>query len=219
MIDHSSELTLNIATPVGKKFRCNTTFIGIHSNAYILTELPSSDGGNTRTFFQPGFWCNVKAISHRGEGAFIYFRSQILHVLNKPVPLAIMSIPEGVKLTPLRKEARYQVKLPGAVQFDNSKIECEIRDLSKSGCCFSTSLLAKSLYEGDYATLILRQGNLEVSVEGKICNIQRNSPHRIDHGFELTDKGKVSIRPLLELLNVNGTKIILDHHPTQQEDT
>lgn len=124
--------------------------------------------------------------------------------------MAVMSIPEGVKLTPLRKEARYQIKLPGFIQFDNSKVECEIRDLSKSGCCFSTALLVKKLYEGDYAIILLKLGAQEIRVEGKICNIQRNTPHRIDHGFELTDKGKASIRPLLEHLDINGTKIILD---------
>lgn len=40
MVEHSSELTLSITTPVGTKFQCKTSFIGTYSHSHLLVEIP-----------------------------------------------------------------------------------------------------------------------------------------------------------------------------------
>lgn len=86
MVEHSSELTLSITTPVGTKFVCRTPFIGTHTDKFLLVEMPKISADDLQYFFQEGFWMNIRAISPRGEGALIHFRSQLMHILQVPVP-------------------------------------------------------------------------------------------------------------------------------------
>ncbi|KOO12242.1 cation tolerance protein CutA, partial [Vibrio xuii] len=77
MIEHGGEFTMGITTPVGMTFRCKTAFIGTHSDSIILAELPKVSDNDLNFYFQEGFWSTVRAISPRGEGAVIQFRSQL----------------------------------------------------------------------------------------------------------------------------------------------
>ncbi|RQW64924.1 flagellar brake protein [Vibrio viridaestus] len=212
LIEHGSELVLNITAPVGTKFNCKTAFIGTHSDSYILAEIPNISGDDFDYFFQEGFWTNVRAISPRGEGALVHFRSQLLHVIDDPIPLALFSIPNTMQITQLRKEPRYEVQLFGRASLGNHKMECEIRDLSRSGCRFFTPPLGKTYLVGDVITIDVftdqRAHSLFGSVEGKICNVQR-SVHYARYGLEFNDNGKESVKHLLNKLRFNGTKLTL----------
>jgi len=130
MVEHSSELKLNITTPVGTKFICRTPFIGTHSDRYLSAEIPNISSEDMDFYFQEGFWINIRALSTRGEGAMIHFRSQLLHVIQEPIPFVMLSIPNTMQVTQLRKEPRYEVNLPGKVLAEEHKANCEVRDLS-----------------------------------------------------------------------------------------
>ncbi|MDF4956982.1 flagellar brake domain-containing protein, partial [Vibrio parahaemolyticus] len=81
MVEHGSEVSLNVTTPVGTKFITTSTFVGCHSNNTALIEVPTTSDEDLKFSFQAGFWINVKAYSHRGEGAVIPFRAQLQHRL------------------------------------------------------------------------------------------------------------------------------------------
>ncbi|WP_165313276.1 flagellar brake protein [Vibrio ziniensis] len=213
MVEHSSELKLNITTPVGTKFICKTPFIGTHSDTYLLIEIPNISASDMSFYFQEGFWINIRAISSRGEGAMIHFRSQLLHVVQEPIPLAMLSIPSSMQVTQLRKEPRFEVNLPGKVICGEHRANGEIRDLSKSGCRFIAPPVGRTYQVGEMVAIEIfadqRGSKVFAPLTGKICNLQR-STHYARYGMEFNEQGQKNAKNLLSQLKFNGTKLTLN---------
>lgn len=212
MVSHGSELTINLTTPVGIKYMGKTKFVGTHSDNFILLEIPQISEEDQDYFFQEGFWMNVRAISQKGEGAMIYFRSQIMHILKEPVPLIMISIPGMMKVNQLRKEPRYDVNLRAHALIGEMRVECEVRDLSKGGCRFITSPLAKRYNVGEEVTIhIAAPNNSKVQLlplYGTICNLQ-SSMHYAKYGLKFSDTGQSNVKSLLSMLKFDGVKLTL----------
>jgi hypothetical protein len=212
LVEHGSELTINIRTPVGTKFVCQTTLIGTHTDNYILTEIPNISSDDFGYFFQKGFWSNLRAISPRGEGAVVYFRSQLLHIIQEPVPIALFSVPSTMQVTRLRKEPRFEVNLTGKAISRDHKIDCEIRDISRSGCRFVTSPLGTPYQVEDNVSIQLLIANTNFTfgdLDGHICNVQR-STHYARYGLEFSESGRINAADLLNKLKFTGTKLTLN---------
>jgi len=212
MIEHGSELTLNVSTPVGTKFLATTKFIGTHSDNCILIEVPEISSDDLGFFFQEGFWMTARAYSLRGEGALIHFRSQIHHTVGEPFPIIVLSTPSTMQVTQLRKETRYEVNLSSRVIFDDQRMNCEIRDLSKSGCRFVTSPTSRTIQVADRVSIEITpenyNGPLIPPLRGIVCNLQR-STHYARYGVEFDDIGKANAKNLLSKLKFDGTKLRL----------
>jgi c-di-GMP-binding flagellar brake protein YcgR len=212
MISHGSELTINITTPVGIKYMGKTRFIGSHSDRLLLLEIPEVSEDDQQYFFQEGFWLNIRAISQRGEGAIIKFRSQIMHITDQPLPMVMISIPGVMNVHQLRKEPRYDVNLRARAYVADKKLECEIRDLSRGGCRFITNPLAKHFDVGDKISIEVITGknsNIKLlPLEGQVCNLQ-SSVHYAKYGMQFDDIGCANVKTLLGHLKFNGTKLSL----------
>ncbi|SON52507.1 flagellar brake protein [Vibrio tapetis] len=212
MVSHSSDLTINITTPVGIKYQGTTSFIGTHGSDYILLEMPEMSDEDHEYFLQEGFWMNIRAISPRGEGALLYFRSQILHIIETPVQMMLISIPSTIKVLQLRKEPRYDVALSAVIYCNEHKVEAEVRDLSKGGCRVETSPLVRTFQVNDTirVELVVRtKTNVSLPVlTGKICNLQR-SKHNAKYGLVFDDPGKEGVKKLLACLKFDGSKLAL----------
>lgn len=213
LIEHGSELTLSMSTPVGTKFVCHSALIGIHSQHFFLAEMPQISNQDLEYFFQEGFWSNIRAISPRGEGAIVVFRSQLIHIIHHPVPMALFSIPSTMQVTQLRREPRFDVNLTGKAISEKNKLDCEIRDISRNGCRFLTSPLGKTYEVGEIIAIqLVIQSSFELELdelEGRVCNIQR-STHYARYGLEFTDRGKMNAAHLLSNLKFTGTKLTLN---------
>ncbi|CAM3132369.1 PilZ domain-containing protein [Vibrio neptunius] len=212
MLEHGGELTMGITTPVGTTFRCKSTFIGTHSVNLVLAELPKISDDDLDFFFQSGFWTAVRAISHRGEGAIVHFRSQIEHVLTEPIPMVALTIPHTMQVTQLRKEPRYDVNLDARVNASTHKLDCQIRDLSKSGCRFITAPLSRAFQVGDEIALEIKsstgKSNQFEPLFGKICNLQ-SSLHYARYGVQFDEAGTINAKHLLANLKFDGSKLTL----------
>lgn len=212
MVEHGGELTISITTPVGRTFRCKTAFIGTHSDSMILAELPKVSDEDLNFYFQEGFWTTVRAISPRGEGAIIHFRSQLQHILKEPMPLVMMSVPKDMQVSQLRKEPRFDVNLEAKASTENRKMDCEIRDLSKSGCRFFAPPLSRPFQVGDDIELIVQVRNgKQIQFEplfGTVCNLQR-SMHYARYGVQFNEMGRNNAKTLLSHLKFDGTKLAL----------
>ncbi|PMH43143.1 cation tolerance protein CutA [Vibrio sp. 10N.286.49.B3] len=211
MIEHSSEMTLNVTTPVGIKFITATKFIGVHSSGSILIETPNISDDDFSFYFQPGFWIKVKAFCYRGEGAVVQFRSQLQHSISEPLPMLMLSIPANMQIAQLRKETRYNVNLSAKASFDGNSIDCEIRDLSKGGCRFFTPPLGKPIQIGDQVSISVHSGTTRKThfspLKGKVCNSQK-SYHYSRYGLEFNNEGHENVKDLLSHLKFDGTKLI-----------
>lgn len=212
MIEHGGELVIGITTPVGTTFRCKTSFIGSHSDNVILAELPKISEDDLDFFFQEGFWATIRAISPRGEGAIIHFRSQLQHILREPVAIFTLSIPQVMQVTQLRKEPRFEVNLAAKVIAESHRLDCEIRDLSKSGCRFVTAPLSRPFQVGEeialHVQLKSQKGTEFEPIVGTVCNLQR-SLHYARYGVAFSEEGKESARVVLSHLKFDGTKLTL----------
>jgi len=212
MINHGSDVVISIITPVGTKFIGKTHFVGFHSQSYIFLEAPDMTDDKFEYFFQEGFNINVRALSQKGEGATINFKSQIMHVLTEPVAMIMISVPGRMLVHQLRKEARYDVALKGKVYIGSQKVECEIRDVSKGGCRFITGALMKNYDVGDQVSIeIITSVKTRVklqSLEGQVCNLQ-SSQHYAKYGLKFDETGRASVRLLLACLQFNGTQLAL----------
>lgn len=212
MVSHGSELTYNITTPVGIKYLGSSRFIGTQDESLILIELPSMTDSDRDYFFQSGFWINVRAISHRGEGALIHFRSQIQHLITEPISLAVITLPPKMQVEQLRKEARYDVALDAMGLVDDNRFECEIRDLSRGGCRMVTSPLVRQFKLTDVVKLQVKHEGKAIPnigvLSGTICN-QQNSQHYAKYGVAFDDIGQQAVKKLLAQLKFDGTKLAL----------
>jgi c-di-GMP-binding flagellar brake protein YcgR len=212
MIEHGSELTLNVSTPVGTKFLATTKFIGTHSENCILIEVPEVSSNDLNFFFQEGFWMTARAYSLRGEGALIHFRCQIHHHVGDPFPLLVLSTPSTMQVTQLRKETRYEVNLSSRIILNDQRMNCEIRDLSKSGCRFVTSPTARPIQITDRVSIEITpenyNGPLIPPLRGIVCNLQK-STHYARYGIEFDDIGRANAKNLLGKLKFDGIKLRL----------
>jgi len=211
MVEHGSEVSLNVTTPVGIKFITTSTFVGCHSNNTALIEVPNISDEDLKFYFQEGFWINVKAYSHRGEGAIIPFRAQLQHRLGDPYPILVLSLPNTMPVIQLRKEVRYEVNLKARVCLETYRTECEIRDLSRNGCRFVTSPMSRALQVGERVSLDLTmpgENRMLAPLRGRICNLQK-STHYARYGMEFDEDGKTNVKNLLSQLKFDGTKLTL----------
>lgn len=212
MVEHGGELTMAITTPVGTTFRCKTAFIGTHSDSVILAELPKISEDDLGFFFQEGFWSAIRAISPRGEGAIIHFRSQLQHIFKDPIPMVAMSVPQTMQVTQLRKEPRFEVNLDARVVAESHKLDCEIRDLSKGGCRFVTAPLSRPFQVGEEIALHVQipqsRGAHFDPLYGRVCNLQRSHQYA-RYGIAFNQNGVNNAKTLLSHLKFNGTKLTL----------
>lgn len=211
MIDHGRELSIGIVTPVGTSFRVKSNFIGTHSSHMILVELPKISDDHLKTFFQEGFWATLRAIAPRGEGAVFSFRSQILHIIRAPIAMVAMSIPQTLQSTPLRNEPRYEVNLRAKAYSTNHRIECVMRDLSKSGCLYITPSLTRPFSAGAKVELLISMPGKSSSFEplsGTISNVKQSSQKR-SYGVSFDERGKQNAKTLLAHLKFDGNRLAL----------
>ncbi|CAM2775413.1 flagellar brake protein [Vibrio mytili] len=211
MVEHGSEVSLNVTTPVGTKFITTSTFIGCHTNHTALIEVPNISDEDLKFYFQEGFWITVKAYSQRGEGAVIPFRAQLQHRLSDPYPILILSLPSTMQVYQLRKEVRYEVNLQAYAHIGDYRVECELRDVSRSGCRFVTNPISRPLQVDDKVLLelIVPKTNLVFApISGRICNLQK-STHYARYGVEFDEAGKENAKSLLSHLKFDGTKLSL----------
>lgn len=212
MLVHGGELTVIINTPVGRAFSCKTLFIGAHSHNLILAELPNLSLEDTGFFFQSGFWATIRAISPRGEGALVSFKTQLEYVLHSPIPIVAFNIPNTMQINQLRREPRYNLDLPASVKYQGVKMECQMRDLSMHGCRFVTPPLSKAFQVGEEIIVCIHEALARKhqfqSMSGKIRNSQ-SSIHYASYGIEFDEEGVEGSKLLLSKLKFSGNKLIL----------
>ncbi|WP_167494631.1 MULTISPECIES: PilZ domain-containing protein [Vibrio] len=131
-----SEFAFNVATPTGNTLRCRSKFMGIHSKNLLVLEKPDVSPQDFALFFQRGYPIKACAISQKGEGARIYFKSKIEYVVQAgPHCIVFISLPTATQVKQgLRSEARLEITLSGILAPDKQKYLCEVRDISESGC-------------------------------------------------------------------------------------
>ncbi len=117
-VSSMSDMAYNITTPTGKTLRCRSKYIGMHSNNLLFIESPLVTPQEFAVFFQRGYPIKACAISQKGEGARIYFKSKIEYVVQAGMnSVVIVSLPSATQIDyKLRSEARLEISLEGILE-------------------------------------------------------------------------------------------------------
>ncbi|MCL9780175.1 flagellar brake protein [Vibrio sp. S4M6] len=177
-VNAMSDMAYNISTPTGKTLRCRSKYIGMHSNNLLFIESPVVTPQEFAVFFQRGFPIKACAISQKGEGARIYFKSKIEYVVQAGLnSIVIVSLPSATQVDyNLRSEARLEIALEGILEPEERKFLCEIRDISANGCQIVVSRTANEYKVGNHIELQILSDNSPV-VQGVIKNKKRSNQY------------------------------------------
>ncbi|UXI02766.1 flagellar brake protein [Photobacterium sp. TY1-4] len=208
MMNHGSEVTFSIKTPLGRLLRAETTFIGSNGKDNIILEYPVVSPQASMDYFHEGFWVTIKAISEKGEGAQISFKTQIAHIVEKPVRFLILDLPRSMDLLQLRSEARYEVQLQGQILLGQRALLVDFKDLSKNGCCFRYDMNGPQFDEGHKLTVSIKNPNtLKIyHLSGHIKSIHRSGGAN-NCGILFDEYGLEQVKTLLAQLIFDGAKL------------
>lgn len=208
-IDHGSDVSVEFQTPLGQRTRAETQFIGYDNKRHIYYTLPTLPAKEVDLFLQPSFWVFVTTTSEKGEGAIVKFKTQIEFVINQPLPLMILKLPEKASLLQLRSEMRYQLNIKSKLLLDKRNMDVDIKNISVNGCGFNYRGIAPVFESGDIQTLEVICPNTKETflLEGIIRN-HRVHRGKQEYGLQFTEKGTQNCRVLLSRLVFNGAKLV-----------
>ncbi|MCW8330896.1 flagellar brake protein [Photobacterium sp. SDRW27] len=208
MINHGSEVMISVKTPLGRLYRIETTFIGTNGKDEIFLELPSISQSEFDDYFYDGFWLTVKAISEKGEGAVVNFRTQISQIVHKPIKLLILDVPLKMSLQQLRSEPRYEVKLQGSIALPNRELLVDFKDLSANGCCFQKEVNGPRFDQDTFVCVEVRDpkvGHL-FRLTGQVRNIHKSGAMN-NYGMMFDEQGQKQAKQLMAQLIFDGSKL------------
>ncbi|MCK6264142.1 flagellar brake protein [Vibrio sp. ZSDE26] len=205
-----SDIAFVISTPTGKVLKCRSKFIGIHPNNLLLLEKPDVSPQEFTVFFQRGYAIKACAISQKGEGARIYFKSKIEYVVDAgPECLVLISLPKATQLaTGLRSEARLEIALDGLLDPEGHKYLCHIRDISNTGCQVVTDRDTNNYKLGNIVEVKILDGDCpdkSALVSGIVKNKKLSSQYWT-YGIQFDDGSKDVANELLEKLSFDHAR-------------
>lgn len=183
LVDSLSDIACCIFSSNQEKIRCRVKYIGIRSGNILLVESPIIKDEAMRLGIQTGYHVKACALSPHGEGAKIFFRTKIRHIVelgNRR--LLLLSLPKKAKVKHgIRTEARLDTVLRGVIAPNDEAVACEIHDYSAQGCLFFVSI-DDQVYQKDDTIVIqifdeLAPGELHL-LKGSIKNTSRSNQHR-----------------------------------------
>ncbi|PKF50796.1 PilZ domain-containing protein [Enterovibrio nigricans] len=208
-IQHGTEASLDIVTPLGQRLHFKANFIGFDDQQNIFFTMPKLSKGDYEEFFMEGFNVDIEGISEQGEGALIKFRTRIEHVIYRPVQLLVFPVPQQAKLVLLRNEIRYDLRLPSDIQLTNRKLRVILIDVSSGGCGFSYDAISPEFDVDQRIVLeVVNSANGDTyALSGAIKN-GRKKRGKQTYGMVFDDPGKANCRRLLSVLIYDGTKYV-----------
>ncbi len=81
LVSPLSDFAFYVAAPKQKPIKCRSKYVGMHSKNYVLFETPDITQEQFQLYFQKGNPIKCCALSQRGEGARIYFRSKLAFIM------------------------------------------------------------------------------------------------------------------------------------------
>ncbi|MGF1684225.1 PilZ domain-containing protein [Photobacterium minamisatsumaniensis] len=208
LLNHGCDVTLSVKTPLGSRYRIETTFIGSNSQNILFFELPSVLHVDISNYFEAGFRVSIKAISDRGEGAVIHFQTFVHDVVSKPFRLLAVAMPHNAHLLPLRNEPRFDVMLKAAVLSSSRDIVVNLTDISANGCGFTSDYNGPSFSQGTKLNLLINKPNSSESYQlsGLIMNNQKRGATK-QYGLQFDIAGTEKAKLLMAQLIFDGSQL------------
>ncbi|MCL9782477.1 PilZ domain-containing protein [Vibrio sp. S4M6] len=205
LVSSSSEIAFYVAAANNETLRCRTKYIGVHSQNLLLLESPPISPDKFSQFIKKGHRVKACALSQRGEGAKIYFKSAIEHImpLGKKSILFI-SLPKEAHIKyGIRAEARLEIALNGVVNPESNSSQCEIRDFSGRGCQMFIALDQEEYQKEDPVELQIQDDSHtedSIRLQGVIKNKKRSNQYW-KYGVMISEESNEAAQDMLERLS------------------
>ncbi|WP_028025250.1 flagellar brake domain-containing protein [Enterovibrio calviensis] len=208
-IQHGTEASLEIVTPLGQRLNFKSNFIGFDDQQHIFFTMPKLNKREYEEFFMEGFNVDIEGISEQGEGALVRFRTRIAHVVLRPIQVLVFPVPQQAKLVLLRNEVRYDLRLPGDIQLSNRKLGVILTDVSSGGCGYSYEAISPEFDVDQKIVLeVVNKANGDTyALSGSVKN-GRKKRGKQTYGMVFDEPGKANCRRLLSTLIYDGTKYV-----------
>lgn len=199
------EVACIVTTPTGKVLRCRTKYIGLHSNNILLMEMPDISPKEKSAFMQRGYSIKACVISSKGEGARVYFKSNVEYVLSGgETDLLLISLPKATQVVVgLRESARLEIALSGVLSPSEQKYPCEIRDISQHGCLIVVERGCSNYRVGHSVELKInteQKDQDDVMLQAVVKNVTKTGRYK-KYGVKFEQDGLDYVNSLIEGLN------------------
>jgi|GEM_PF-573202 len=201
------EVACIITTPTGKLLKCRTKYIGLHSNNVLLLEMPTVSAKEKSQFMHRGYTIKACVISSKGEGARVYFKTNIEYVLSGGGnDLLLVTLPKATQVVVgLRESARLEIGLEGILAPSKQKFPCQIRDISQHGCLIvvergNSNYRVGSLIELKIIADAQEKDAIDETLQAVVKNISKTSCY-LKYGVKFEEKSLDYVATLIENLN------------------
>lgn len=178
-----SDIACCIVSPKEESIRFRAKYIGMLSGNLILLEAININDDVINAFIKTEHYVKACALSPRGEGSKVFFRSRIRHIIALGKRrILVLSLPKDAKVKHgIRSQARLDTVLRGVISPSDESIDCEIHDFSTQGCQLLLSLDCPA-FKKDETIVLQLHDDLEPDklhlLQGSIKNTTRSNQHR-----------------------------------------
>ena len=207
----SSNVVVEVITPVGQKTKFKTVFVGFVPEKYVLLQMPDlSKAPKLAYYLSDKNKCTVRGVSEGIEGSVIGFHSKVNRCLKIPLPLLMIDMPMRVQQQSLRKVSRIDTKIQVDVLIDNNLWQGEIRDLSSQGCLVQIGKTESTNWLKDTTIRLLitdYQYKNRDEIFGYICNVKRQM-QTVELGLAFAEESKTVIARLVNEVMLTDTEAV-----------
>lgn len=159
-----------------KKMQVSSRLVGYRKDQFLLIDCPSGQMANLERFFIPNNELIVRAITDSEFRDVIAFRSLVMGVVQKPIRLLIVSIPENIAHRQIRREPRLDTQLTLRIDSDTGAFSGKMLDYSVSGCCLEASADEHLFFEDETLTLNIEYGgDLKGTLTGTVMGVNNDT--------------------------------------------
>ncbi|MEZ8143802.1 hypothetical protein A1OO_17045 [Enterovibrio norvegicus FF-33] len=148
-----------------KKMQVASRLVGYRKEQFLLIDCPTGKDPFIERFYIPNNEIIVRAITDSEFRDVIAFRCLVMGVIQKPIRLLIVSIPENIAHRQIRQEPRIDTNMSIRIQGGEGIFSGRMTDYSVSGCCLEITADEHLLFEDETLEIIIDYGS---DLSGKI---------------------------------------------------
>lgn len=213
LVSSLNEIAFYVASTGRKPLKCRSKYIGLHSSNFVLFETPELSQEQFQLYFQKGAPVKACALSQRGEGARIYFRSQIEFIMpmeGTGKSIIAVGLPASADVVHgLRSEARLEISVAGILDPETHKHPCQIRDFSANGCQIFIDKKHTNYKLGDKIDIQFvdsPDGDESLILHGVVKNKKRSNQYW-KYGVQFDDESREKATELMDKLSFDESQV------------
>ncbi|WP_407334316.1 flagellar brake protein [Enterovibrio sp. 27052020O] len=158
-----------------RKMQVASRLVGYRKDQFLLIDCPTGNDPIIERFYIPNNEIIVRAITDSEFRDVIAFRCFVMGVIQKPIRLLIISIPENIAHRQIRQEPRIDTNMPLRIQCSEGTFSGKMTDYSVSGCCLEVTADEHLLFEDETLEIFIDYGSdLKGKIQGTVVAVNND---------------------------------------------